>query len=400
VTVEVVPVDPDAGVTFADHRAASAMMLRALAGLDTLSALDRLRGLYASLPNGTARRAVLAARLAILRDDVPERVAPAAPAPVVAPIAPKAPPKAGALSTLALDAAARLLMEAGADDDAPPPLRTPKAAPPVADLFAALAAADEDDADESSLNSAALEGAFDAPTPQDATDALPEPNGEDAQEVSDTAQTAMGGPETAADLGQEGPASPAQPKAKPRKAKSIAFDPAALAALTEPEDAAGFVPVPPKAMATAVSALDALADDTPAPRAAFDLNAAFAAFGDSDDAPLAPPDDLVLTDALSAMDAADPAALLRPKPPRRKTPRAATAEADIAASLSALIGEGDTPVAPAMAEADVSELLNLIEPATLDTGDATPPTKPKRAKPTDLSDVSAAFAALGSTDTD
>ena len=110
---ETVTANPDAGVTSADHRTAAGMMRRALAGLPPMAALDQLRALYARLPNGTARRAVLAARLAILRDNLP---APVPVAPVVvpepAPVITKAPPKAGALSTLALEDAARMLMAA------------------------------------------------------------------------------------------------------------------------------------------------------------------------------------------------------------------------------------------------------------------------------------------------
>ncbi|OYU18430.1 MAG: hypothetical protein CFE34_10490 [Rhodobacteraceae bacterium PARR1] len=329
VTVEVVPVDPDAGVTFADHRAASAMMLRALAGLDTAAALDRLRVLYASLPNGTARRAVLAARLAILRDDVPERMpVPVPPPVVVAPVAPKAPLKAGALSTLALEAAAKLLMEAGA-------------------------------------------------------------------------------------------APPALVKTKPRKAKSGPMDAAAIAAMMKaeqtpedvppqdaPQDSPVFVPTPPPVMASPLSilsALDALPDEetvadlsagtnAPPARPAFDLGAAFAAFDDDlgADAPVAPPADLTLTDDLTAMDAKDAPA----KPKRRKMPVEDAPKDDIAASLSALIGEGDAPVAPPMPEAEVSERLTALDSPEADPA----PTKPKRAKPTNLSDVSAAFAAMNNDD--
>lgn len=395
VKVEVVPVDPDAGVTHADHRAASAMMLRALAGLDPVVALDRLRALYASLPNGTARRAVLAARLSILRDDLPQRITPVAPPPVAAPVVTKAPPKAGALSTLALDAAARLLMEAGGEEDAPPPTRAPKAAPPVADLFAALAAAEDEDPE--------TEVALAPPSPDPAPPLADPP-------VETDVSAPLPAAEIPADSDPAPAAAAARAKSKPRKAKPVALDPATIAALmddgaTEPSAEAAtepsFVPTPPQVMASALSMLSALGaedadNDAPAtgegvpPRGAagLDLGAAFAALADSDDAPVAPPSDMRLTDALSALDQWDDLARtsvssIQPAPPPVGRP-----EDDIAASLSALIGEGDEPTAPAMPEAEVSDRLTALDPATA------PRPKPRRAKPTDLSDVSAAFAAM------
>lgn len=406
VTVEVVPVDPDAGVTFADHRAAAAMMLRALAGLDAETALERLRSLYASLPNGTARRAVLAARLTILRDDLPEPVKaapppPPTPAPVI-----KAPLKTGALSTLALDAAAKLLFDATAEDDDEPPPPKSKAPPPVADLFAALAATDDEDEDD---------GANETPASSDAAATLAEtvfPDMDPDLSVPEDLTAEADDSETAPPLDPERVAKPPRTKAKPRKAKAVALDPAALAAWMEPEetpatvldpeDAPAFVPTPPAAMALALSALSALDNDpppsaAPASKPAFDLGAAFAAFDDGDDMPMALPDDLDRVDDLPDLPPQVETALpatQSAKPQRRKAAKTALPDHDIAASLSALISEGDSPVAPAMPDAAVSGLLGRIEPAAPD-GDADPgPPKPKRKKPTNLSDVSAAFAAM------
>lgn len=420
VTVEVVPVDPDAGVTFADHRAASAMMLRALAGLDAQTALERLRTLYASLPNGTARRAVLAARLAILRDDLTEPAKLAAPPPVVPPPVVKPTFKPGALSTLALDAAAKLLFDADAEEEEEPPPPPPpksKAAPPVADLFAALAATDADD-DEDDWATERLA----SPDPEPVLAEIEFPDADLGRTTPKDMDDQFGIAEPAPDADPEPEltAKPARAKGKPRKAKSVTLDTAAIAALMEPdettatvlepEDAAVFVPIPPASMASALSVLSAFGDeaeDTPPPAAApaakpaFDLGAAFAALDDSDDAPVSPPDDLTRADAFTdpgPMDEPTPTTAAIAKPLRRKAAKAALPDDDIAASLSALIGEGASSSAPTMAASEVSDLLGKIEPAAERTEADQGPAKPKRKKPTSLSDVSAAFAAMNGDD--
>lgn len=375
---ETVTANPDAGVTSADHRTAAGMMLRALAGLPPMAALDQLRALYARLPNGTARRAVLAARLAILRDNLP---APVPVAPVVvpepAPVITKAPPKAGALSTLALEDAARMLMAAaGPEEDETPPAKaqTPAA---VADIFAALAAG-EDESDTPAQD--AWDG-FDTPEP--------EPLARDRiapETVEADPQSMDGSPTDDAEADQTPAPKPARAKTKPRKAK---------AAATQADTETGFVAMPPQAMAVSLPDLSALDDLTEAP-APFDLGAAFAALAETDDAPLAPPDDLVRAVAarVSGMDEDDGPAIAPVKPPRPKKAKGGMSEGDIAASLSALIGEGAPAVAatPAMLDPEVADRLTSLETAFAEEAKA----KPKRKMPTDLSDVSAAFAALDS----
>lgn len=414
VTVEVVPVDPDAGITFADHRAASAMMLRALAGLDAATALERLRTLYGSLPNGTARRAVLAARLTILRDDLRERVRPAAP-PVATPAVIKAPLKAGALSTLALDAAAKLLFDAdaGADEEEPPP-KTSKAAPPVADLFAALAAADDEDAEvesaktiQTSPNVAAA--LVDTVFPDFASDRL--------VSEGEAAEAGFADPATEPDLDAKLAAKRSNAKAKPRKAKSATMDPAEIGALMElediaavrmePENASAFVPIPPAAMASALSVLSALeetAEETPppnttsvpypAPNLASGVGAAFAALGESDDPPVSLFDDGALVGPLAATEAVEDV----PKAPTTPEPIKATAlglTADAAFDTpQALMDAPDAIISTSMADANADALQREV----LDQSEEAVPqgTKPRRKKPTNLSDVSAAFAAMNS----
>lgn len=390
VIVETAVADPDAGVTLADHRTAAGMMLRALAGLPPMEALDRLRGLYARLPNGTARRAVLAARLAILRDNLP---APVPSVPVVLPIEPEPapvvvkPPKAGALSTLALEDAARMLMAAaGPEEDDTPATKAP-APVAVADLFAALAAGEDDTVD------AAPDAwdSFDTPEPQpsevtsdDRIAAVTEADEGTEPEPKGTGDS----PPDTADADQTPPPKPARSKTKPRKAKAANPD-----EQTAPE--AGFVAIPPQAMAASLPDLSALDDLSDAPPA-FDLGSAFAALAETDDAPLAPPDDLVRAVAarVSGLTEDDAPALAPVTAPRPKKAKGGMSEDDIAASLSALIGEGAPAVSatPAMLDPEVADRLTSLETAFAEEAKA----KPKRKMPTDLSDVSAAFAAMES----
>lgn len=395
-----------------NHREAAAAMLVALAGLPPTAALDRLTALYATLSPGSARRAVLKARLTLLRDGLPTPVARPVVvelAPVPDPPVPKPAPRVGALSTLALEDAARLLAATEEEDDgdqageSADPAPPPPAMPPVADLFAELAGTTDPEQ-----------------APPADVEPLPDP-------------------------------APPKPRAKTSRKSAPA------------EGAAGFVPTPPEAMALDVAALlsgdaEDAADKTP-PAALADLSAAFAALDEPDGAASAPAPDLsatfaALSDTPPPVEDAQPLPAAAPKPARRKKaappadlsaafaalsePAEAgplpppdelvqgvaerigdlTAEDDplppltapqprrivpemsgdaVAASLAALIGDGAAnPPAPVMPAQDVADRLTRIETAFADEAKG----PPKRKTPTDLSAVAATFAALDGDEAD
>lgn len=154
------------------HRDAAKLMLQAVAGLPLDRAQDRLRHAALPLPPGLTRRALLRARIALWRG----QAAPAPPVetlpdpePAAADPAAARPLRAGALSTMALEDAARMLFaadpeaegegdEAEADSDADP--TTPGEDAPdhgladVANLFAMM------DAPEPEAEAEAPSGAF------------------------------------------------------------------------------------------------------------------------------------------------------------------------------------------------------------------------------------------------
>lgn len=126
------------------HRVASAL-LAVVAALPVEVALTKLADQWRVMPDGTGRRAIRAAAITLLRRDVPVRAAPPPmpdvvlpepePDPAPAPRTPPAPsPKTGALTTLALEDAARMLMSAQEEEAAPPPI--------PADALAALMSLD------------------------------------------------------------------------------------------------------------------------------------------------------------------------------------------------------------------------------------------------------------------
>ena len=210
-----------------------------------------------------------------------------------------------------------------------------------------------------------------------------------AEPVNPTAEDEL--PEAEAAI--EPPPKPSRAKAKSRKGK--AADAAGTPATEQAE--AGFVATPPKAKAITLPDLSVLDGLSPA-TTGFDLGSAFTALSQSDDAPLAPPDDLGRSGVGSfpvpdGAETREPAPGLVPvKPQRAKKGKAALSEDDIAASLSALIEEG-TPAAmapPAMLDPEVADRLTQLETIFGEE----PKARPKRKSPTDLSDVSAAFAAL------
>lgn len=367
-------------VVFANWREAAEMMRNAVAVLPPAQALDRLRAVYATLPPGTARRAVLAARIAIIRDNLPAQAAlplpKAEPAAAPPPPPPQKPLKAGALSTLALEDAARMLMLTDEDtpDDPPPVTAKPDPAALLAGMDDAFAALGSDD-----------------PVPE------PEPEPEPEEHLPPTPAKAK---------------KSRAPKAMPAFDDPFAaFDTSdgSAAAAEVPQPA--FQPTPPSEMATILPEPEPQAAPKPrAPRAkkpkaptpdlTVDLSAAFSAI--ADDADDAPPPELVegVADRLSELDHADGThdqTVIAPmKPAKRGKAPTGMSEGDVAASLAALMGGNPAPSAPAPATLDpeVSEHLTALEAAFAE--DAKP--RPSRKLPTDLSAISATFAALDKDD--
>jgi len=402
-----------------NHREAAAAMLVALAGLPPATALSRLATLYATLPQGTARRAVLKARLTLLRDGLPVAApAPvaveAAPAPPPPPLpVPKAAPKAGALSTLALEDAARLLAAAGNEEDEDQ-AETPPAAkamlPPVKDIFAELAGEGDSDAapdvdappeppavaepapakgkGKSARKPAKVDGAAAfVPTPPEAMalDVLGLLSEEAKEEAS------------AADLPDLSAAFAAFDEQAPGTAPDLS---AAFAAFARDDPADNVAPTAPhEATETAQAPQKPKTGRRKKSAPPADLSAAFAALSEpADPGPLPPPEALVqgVADRITDLTAeGDPQPPLTAPQPRRVT--AEMSGDAVAASLAALIGDGaPTPPVPAMPALDVADRLTRIETAFADEAKG----PPKRKLPTDLSAVAATFAALEGGDED
>lgn len=233
------PKPPEAPAAFAAveesgsaHRRVGAALVAVVETLPVELALTKLAEIWRVTPDGTARRAIRAAAITLLRRDAPVRAAPP-PLPAPEPVEPDPPapvpapvPKAGALTTLALEDAARMLLSAQEEDTTPPPL--------PADAMAALMALDAPDPEAS-------DGFRPLPPP-------PELHG------------------TAAPHAMDDPPSPTPPK--PKRTKK----PKAQPALPEMAEAAT------KDMDAAFAILAGVDDVTlPPPKPALDLSAQFAA---------------------------------------------------------------------------------------------------------------------------
>jgi hypothetical protein len=321
------------------HRRIAADLGALVADLPPAAARDALAAL---LPQSrdTRRRALRAALIQSIR--LAGMAAPAAepappPPPPEPPEPPKAPgaappPKAGALTSLALEDAARLLFAAGGDD--------------------------EEDGDDTATPDPLPEG--DA---QDAPDTAAPPQADEP-----AAEPAFQPRDLATDVQAEAAEDVPAPAPKPKRRKSKATDPADAGALLA---ATGLPDIPAKPVAFDLSAQFAAlgadeAEETPAKPAAFDLSSQFAAMGEieADEAPAGPavfrPVDLVAFDAVAlpepdgdAVSAAtgdpDPTEAVTeavPEKPKRRAPRT-TDPADVAALLSSAMLDDPPPAKPA-----------------------------------------------------